>query len=263
MTQEIVQIDAFTSEPFRGNPAAVCLMEEPASKDWMKLVAREMNLSETAFLYPIEDGFHLRWFTPKTEVDLCGHATLATAHFLFEEDRVPSDKPVRFKTRGGWLSAVKNGDWIELDFPANPPVERSLPGELFEALKVTPVFAGMYPKGYFVVVEHDDIVRKLVPDLAVIEKLPEPKVCVTAPDTTGRADFVSRLFAPALGINEDPVNGNSHTALTPYWAGRLGKEELTAYQASERGGILKVKNRGDRVTIAGQAVTVLRGRLLG
>jgi PhzF family phenazine biosynthesis protein len=260
--QEIVQVDAFTGEAYAGNPAAVCIMKGPADEAWMQQVAREMNLSETAFLYPIEGGYHLRWLTPRAEVDLCGHATLATAHFLVQEGIESGKKPIRFKTRSGWVSALRNGSWIELDFPANPPKEADPPSELLDALGVTPEYFGLYPKAYFVQVGDDTIVRKLRPDMTALEKLPETKVSVTAIDSTGKADFISRLFAPALGIPEDPVNGNSHTALTPYWAGKLGKKELLAHQASERGGVLKLRLRGNRVTIAGQAVTVMRGKLL-
>jgi len=262
MVQEIVQVDAFTGEAYAGNPAAICVMPGPADEDWMRKVAREMNLSETAFLYPIEGGYHLRWLTPKAEVDLCGHATLATAHFLFEDSREPDDRPIRFQTRSGWVSASRNGSWIVLDFPANPPREAQPPEGLVEALGVEPVYTGVYPKAYLVQVEDDSIVRKLQPDFRLLESLPSPKTCVTAPDSTGPADFVSSLFAPALGIPEDPVNGNSHTALTPYWSGELGKRELLAHQVSERGGVLKLKFRDDRVNIAGQAVTVMRGKLL-
>ncbi len=262
MVQEVIQVDAFSSEPYAGNPAAVCVMERPADEDWMWKVAREMNLSETAFLYPIEGGYHLRWLTPRAEVDLCGHGTLSAAHVLFDEGIAPSDRPVRFNTRSGWVSAAKNGDWIELDFPSNPPQEAEPPEGLMVALGVRPEFFGLYPKAYFVQVESDAVVRGLDPDMTALEKLPETKVCVTAADSTGKADLVSRLFAPAIGIPEDPVNGNSHTALTPYWAARLGKKELLAHQVSERGGVLKLRLRDDRVTIAGHAVTVMRGKLL-
>lgn len=262
MVQEVIQVDAFASEPYAGNPAAVCILKRPADDGWMRKVAREMNLSETAFLYPIEGGYHLRWLTPKAEVDLCGHATLATAHVLFEQGREPANRPIRFKTRSGWVSAAKNGPWIELDFPANPPKEAKPPEGLLQALGVTPEFCGVYPKAYFVQIADDAVVRKLDPDMTALSKLPSPKVCVTAADSTGQADFISRLFAPALGVPEDPVNGNSHTALTPYWSARLGKTELLAHQASERGGVLKLRLRDDRVTIAGKAVTVFRGTLL-
>ncbi len=262
MIQKIIQVDAFASQPYTGNPAAVCVMEGPADEDWMRKVACEMNLSETAFLYPIEGGYHLRWLTPKAEVDLCGHGTLATAHALFDEGLEAGDGPIRFKTRSGWVSAARNGQWIELDFPANPPKQAEPPEGLAKALGVRPEFFGIYPKAYFVQVADDSKVRGLNPDMTALEKLAESKVCVTAADSTGKADFVSRLFAPAIGIPEDPVNGNSHTALTPYWAAKLGKKELLAHQVSERGGVLKLHLRDDRVTIAGQAVTVMRGKLL-
>ena len=259
---EIVQIDAFTSEPFKGNPAAVCLMDAPGNDDWMKNVAREMNLSETAFLYPIEGGYHLRWLTPNSEVDLCGHGTLATAHFLFEDEHEPTDKSIKFKTRVGWVSASKEGDYIALDFPVNIPEEIDAPQDIHEALGAEAIYVGRYPKAYLVELVNDSAVRELKPDLTALESLDQPKICVTAKDSTGKADFVARLFAPAIGIPEDPVNGNSHTALTPYWSAKLGKETLKSHFVSERGGEIKVKLDGNRVKISGQAVTVMRARLL-
>ncbi len=223
MPHEIVQIDAFTAEPYAGNPAAVCLLDAPGDEAWMRKVAREMNLSETAFLYPIEGGYRLRWFTPRAEVDLCGHATLATAHFLFEEGIAPGAEPVRFKTRSGWVSATNAGSLVELEFPINHLEETTPPQGLVEALGVHPTYVGGYPNAYLVVIDSETAVRELDPDLTALSRLPRPKVCATAPDGTGRADFVARLFAPALGVPEDPVNGNSHTVLAPYWSEKLGK----------------------------------------
>lgn len=260
--QDIVIVDAFSAAPFSGNPAAVCVLAASADESWMRLLAREMNLSETAFVYPIEGGWHLRWFTPKVEADLCGHATLATAHMLFEDGHVPTDRPIRFFTRSGWVSVSREGSWLELDFPINRPEPIDPPPDLLAALGIDAVsYVGHYPSAYLVEVDSDPIVRNLRPDFTALAKLPRPKVCVTAADSSGRADFVSRLFAPAIGVNEDPVNGNSHTALTPYWAAKLGKDRLVAHQASERGGVLKLHLRGERVGIAGQAVIVMRGRL--
>jgi PhzF family phenazine biosynthesis protein len=259
--QAIVQIDAFTDRPFSGNPAAVCLMNEPGDETWMRKVAQEMNLSETAFLYPYEDGYHLRWLTPKAEVDLCGHATLATAHFLYEDGLAAPEEPVRFFTRSGWVSVSKDGPWLQLHFPTRPPQQIKPPRALLDALGLEAEFVGTYPGGYFVVAETDMAVRTVDPDMKALEQLAQPKCCVTAADSTGHADFISRLFAPALGIPEDPVNGNSHTALTPYWAERLGKRRLLARQASARGGELRLTLTDEGVIIAGQAVTVLRGQL--
>lgn len=259
---EIVQIDAFTSEPFKGNPAAVCLMDGPGDEEWMKKIAREMNLSETAFLYSIDGGYHLRWLTPNSEVDLCGHGTLATAHMLFEDGHEPADRPINFKTRVGWVSASKEDDYIILDFPVNKPEKIEAPPNLIEALGSEAIYAGRYPKAYLVELANDSAVRQLRPNFSALEKLEQPKVCITAADSSGTADFVARLFAPAIGIPEDPVNGNSHTALTPYWSAKLGKDNLISHYVSERGGKIKVRLDGDRVKISGQAVTVMRARLL-
>ncbi len=261
--QEIVIVDAFSAVPFSGNPAAVCVMTTPADETWMRRLAREMNLSETAFVYPTEGGWHLRWFTPKVEADLCGHATLATAHLLFEDSHVPPDRPIRFFTRSGWVSVSREGSWLELDFPTHQPEPVNPPPGLLAALGIDCAsYVGQYPSAYFVEIDSDQAVRDLRPDFTALANLPRPKVCVTAVDSTGRGDFVSRLFAPAVGVNEDPVNGNSHTALTPYWAGKLGKGRLLAHQASERGGELRLRLLGERVGIAGQAVIVMRGRLV-
>jgi PhzF family phenazine biosynthesis protein len=263
MSIEVHRIDAFTSEPFKGNPAAVCRLDGPADEGWMRNVAKEMNLSETAFFYPIDGGYHLRWFTPKAEVDLCGHATLATAYYLFENEVEPVDKPVRFNTRSGWVSAVPEGDWIVMDFPANPPQQIEEPQRLAEALGVQAIsYVGAYPKAYLVEVADDSVVRSLKPDMQRIQQFPVQKICVTASDSTGHADIVSRLFAPAIGIYEDPVNGNSHTALAPYWSQKLGKTELLSHYASQRGGEVRVHHEGDRVRIAGQAVTSLAGHMV-
>lgn len=259
---EIIQIDAFTSEPYKGNPAAVCLMKGPGNEKWMKLVAREMNLSETAFLYPIKGGYHLRWLTPKSEVDLCGHATLATAHFLYENGHAPIDQPISFKTRVGWVSATKDGDFITLDFPVNRPKKIKAPSALLKALGVKADYVGTYPNAYLVELSSAKAVRELKPDLKALEKLNVLKVCVTAKSDSKKYDFISRLFAPKLGIPEDPVNGNSHTALIPYWCNLLNKSKLRSYYASERGGELFVRLDSDRVKISGKAVTAMRASLL-
>ncbi len=258
---EIVLIDAFTSISFKGNPAAVCLMDQPGDEDWMKKIAREMNLSETAFLYPFEGGYHLRWLTPTSEVDLCGHGTLATAHMLYEDGHEPADRPIKFKTRVGWVSANKEDDYIILNFPVNTPEEIEAPTDLLDAIGAEASYVGIYPKSYLVELESDSIVRGLKPNLTALEKLDRPKVCVTAYDSSGVADFVSRLFAPAIGIPEDPVNGNSHTALTPYWSAKLGKETLISHYVSERGGEIKVKLDPNCVKISGKALTVSRSKI--
>ena len=207
MSQKIIQVDAFTNQPFRGNPAAVCLMEKAADEMWMQNGALEMNLSETAFLYPIDGGYYLRWFTPKAEVNLCGHATLASAHVLFNDGYVDMNSTIKFNTRSGWLYAVKEDDWIVLDFPNIPPKQIEKPKGIAEIIGAEPLYAGVFSKDTFVELESDEIVRSLKPNLSAFSKLPNPDLVVTAVDSTGQADFVSRFFAPSVGINEDPVTG--------------------------------------------------------
>jgi PhzF family phenazine biosynthesis protein len=263
MAQQIVHIDAFTSEPFAGNPAAVCLLPAPADDGWMQLVAREMNLSETAFLHGADGGFGLRWFTPAVEVDLCGHATLASAHFLWEEGHLSTGEKARFHTRSGLLTATRlDGGWIEMDFPATPPEPASPPDGLLEALDAEPVFVGKTRWDYLIELESAAAVRDLSPDFTVLRQIPVRGSIVTARSDTADFDFVSRFFAPAAGIDEDPVTGSSFSALGPYWQAKLGKDDLRVYQASARGGAAGVRPRGDRVLIAGQAVTVMRAELV-
>jgi PhzF family phenazine biosynthesis protein len=262
MGLRIVQVDAFTDTPFRGNPAAVCLVPEPQSDLWMQLVAREMNLSETAFLHRQKDGFSLRWFTPTVEVDLCGHATLASAHVLWEDGHLEPDQQARFHTRSGLLTADRRGAWIEMDFPAKREEPAPAPPGLAEALGVTPKYVGRNQFDYLVELEAAEAVRSLKPDHTALAKLPVRGVIVTSRSATHEFDFVSRFFAPGSGIPEDPVTGSAHCALGPFWAARLGKKELVAYQASTRGGVVRVRLADDRVLLGGQAVTVLRGELV-
>ena len=257
----IYQVDAFTSEPFRGNPAAVCILDKVRTAEWMQSLAAEMNLSETAFLLRRDDGFALRWFTPSVEVDLCGHATLASAHVLWLEEEPSS--VLLFHTKSGMLSAAREGDWITLDFPAKPEERADPPAELLQSLGVTnPVYAGRNAFDYIVEVESEEAVRALTPDHARLRQIPVRGVMVTSRSSNGEFDFVSRFFAPGSGIDEDPVTGSAHCCLAPYWASRLGKNELVAYQASPRGGVVRVKVEGDRVMLGGRAVTILRGELL-
>jgi PhzF family phenazine biosynthesis protein len=258
----LLQIDAFTDQPFRGNPAAVCLLDRERDTAWMQSVGAEMNLSETAFLLPRDDGWSLRWFTPAVEVDLCGHATLASAHALWAEGLLPHDQQARFHTRSGLLTASRDGEWIELNFPATLETRSDAPPGLLESLGIKkPVYVGKNKFDYLVEVETEDEVRALDPDHAQLRKIPVRGVIVTSRGTNGKHDFVSRFFAPGSGIDEDPVTGSSHCCLTPYWAARLGKKELLAYQASRRGGIVRVRLDGDCVRLGGRAVTILRGEL--
>lgn len=256
-----VQVDAFTDQPYGGNPAAVGVLTEAQPDEWMQRVAQEMNLSETAFLLPEGDGYRLRWFTPTVEVDLCGHATLASAHTLWSEGHLAPDQEARFYTRSGLLTAQRQGDWIELNFPADAPQPITTPEGLADALGATPVAVVENALGYLVELDQAATVRDLQPDFAALGQFPVHGVIVTS---RGEApyDFVSRFFAPALGINEDPVTGSAHCGLSPYWREKLGKTSFLAYQASARGGVLQVEDRGDRVVLRGQAVTILRGELL-
>jgi PhzF family phenazine biosynthesis protein len=237
-------------------------MERPADEDWMRRVAAEMNLSETCFLYPYEHGYHLRWLTPKTEVNLCGHGTLASAHVLYSEGHVPPGEDIHFFTRSGWVSVSSSDGWITLHFPRQDAVEMEPPDGLLDALGVKPLFVGSYKGGALVQVATETEVRGVQPDFGKLLGMDHEKNCVTALADTAGVDFVSRLFAPKLGINEDPVNGNSHTVLPSFWAERLNKSEFVAHQASERGGELRLRLDGDTVHLSGRAVSVMHGELI-
>lgn len=262
MSQELVHVDAFADRPFSGNPAAVCLLDEPGETAWMQKVARELGLSETAFLWAAGDGYELRWFTPAVEVDLCGHATLAAAHVLWESGRLGGDAPARFRTRSGPLAATCRDGWIELDFPARPAEACEWPEGLEEVLGTGIVGVGRSADDLLVEVAHAGAVRGLAPDLRELGSYAVRGVIVTAPSGDRRFDFVSRFFAPAAGLDEDPVTGSAHCTLGPFWGERLGKAELVGYQASARGGVVRVRLAGERVILAGRAVTVLRAELL-
>ena len=258
----IYQVDAFSERPFAGNPAAVCILPKPRDERWMQDVAREMNLSETAYLVKQTDGFNLRWFTPAVEVELCGHATLASAHILWEEGPLRPQQQARFHTLSGLLTAERKGGWIELDFPAKLEEPAAAPPGLTTALGVTPKYVGKNKFDYLVEVDSEEIVRGIKPDFTLLATIPVRGVIVTGGATTSSYDFVSRFFAPRSGVNEDPVTGSAHTCLGPFWAKRLRKTELVGYQASARGGVVRVRVGKDRVYLGGQAVTVLRDELL-
>lgn len=263
----IYQVDAFTSTPFAGNPAAVCFLERAHSEEWMQRVAAEMNLAETAFLSPLDDGYSLRWFTPTVEVPLCGHATLASAHTLWESGRLPVDGKARFHTASGLLTARRAGHLIELDFPAIPTVPGQLPEAAHAALGVAPVAVYSTPSGtveHFFVVElaAEEEVRAARPDFRALGRAVDAGVILTARSSSAEFDFVSRFFAVNFGIDEDPVTGAAHCCLAPYWSGKLEKTEMTGYQASARGGVVGVRIEGDRVALLGEAVTVMRGALI-
>jgi len=261
---ELFQVDAFTSEPFKGNPAAVCVLDSAMSNvsaDWMQRVAAEMNLAETAFVKAKDDHFHLRWFTPTVEVDLCGHATLATSHVLWETGRVAADQACVFDSKSNVLRAYRVGGNIQLDFPAAPPMAQAAPAGLLQALGVQAKYVGLSNFDFMVEVDSAATVRNMSPDMNGLMSLRSRGVIVTAADESGEFDFVSRFFGPAIGIDEDPVTGSAHCTLGPYWMERLGKSELKAWQASSRGGGMQVTVCGDRVKLLGEAVTVLRGEL--
>lgn len=270
MPHPIYQVDAFTHRPFAGNPAAVCVLDGPAPVPWMQAVAQEMNLSETAFVhvesYPDGDGYRLRWFTPTVEEELCGHATLASAHILWREGHAPLDQTIRFFSRSGILTAVRRDDWIELDFPALPELPQPPQPDLLAALGIAPASVRHFGRShldYLVEVASAQEVRDLIPDFGRLRGIDARGIIVTAPaEPAAEYDFVSRFFAPADGIDEDPVTGSAHCCLAPFWAGRLGKSEMVGFQASARGGEVRVRLVGDRVRLLGQAVTVLRGTLL-
>lgn len=261
MGQILHVVDAFTCTPFAGNPAAVCLREQPADESWMKSVAREMNLSETAFLHPIPGGFSLRWLTPAVEVKLCGHATLASAHTLWMTGTVPPEEPVRFHTLSGWLTCRREGEWIAMDFPAVKGHMTEAPAGLAAALGAEPRSCVRNAMDLLIEVADEATVRGLSPNFSALALLPVRGVVVTSRSTAEKYDFVSRFFAPAAGVNEDPVTGSAHCALGPFWQERLGKSDFTAYQASARGGTVKVSVRGDRVILRGQAVLMSRVEL--
>ncbi|WP_040379237.1 PhzF family phenazine biosynthesis protein [Dethiobacter alkaliphilus] len=258
----IYTVDSFTEKPFSGNPAAVCRLSGPKEESWMQQVAREMNLSETAFIYPEGDGFNLRWFTPTTEVDLCGHATLAAAHILWEQNYLQQGAVAKFYTKSGLLTAEYVKDLIVLSFPVEAPVETEVPDYIIKALDVTPLFAGRNRLDYIIEVDSADTVRRLKPDFAQLRDMGLRGVMVTSRDRGADYDFISRYFAPGAGIEEDPVTGSAHCCLGPYWMSKLNKNRFVAYQASERGGTVLVEVLDDRVKLGGTAVTVLKGELL-
>ena len=258
MSYELFQVDAFADRIFHGNPAAVCLVDEIKSESWMQHLADEMNLSETAFVSPRSDGFSLRWFTPVAEVDLCGHATLASAHILWEQGRLDKQQPARFRTRSGWLTAYLRGLEIEMDFPAQPAQAATSPPGLEASLGVEAEWVGRNSVDFLVVVGSDDVVRGLQPNFSGLARLDCRVVIVTSASSDPGFDFVSRCFAPRLGVNEDPVTGSAHCCLGPYWGKRLGREQLVGYQASSRGGRVAVGLQGDRCLLRGRAITVFR-----
>jgi PhzF family phenazine biosynthesis protein len=262
MGQRITVVDAFTHVAFAGNPATVCVLTEPTTDVWMQSVAREMKHSETAFCIPLQDGgFRLRWFTPGGEVRLCGHATLAAAHVLWEEGWLEHRKTAHFSTLSGELTATPLGRVIELDFPARPPSEVEAPAGLLDSLGVTASWVGRDVDDYLVLLADEAAVRACNPDFGPLSSVETRGIIITAPAERDDVDFVSRFFAPRLGIDEDPVTGSAHCSLAPFWAERLDKTQMAARQLSTRGGELEVELADDRVKLRGTCVTTLRGNL--
>jgi PhzF family phenazine biosynthesis protein len=262
MSLPIFHVDAFTDKPFAGNPAAVCLLDGERPDGWMQQLAAEMNLSETAFVRPQNDGFRLRWFTPKIEVELCGHATLASAHILWQEGHAAPGETIRFHTRSGVLTAARADGLIELDFPLVPEQPAEPPAELAGALGVAFIYVGKGRFDYLLEIESEAVLRSLTPNFERLRSLPVRGLIVTSRSSRPAFDFVSRFFAPGAGIDEDPVTGSAHCCLAAYWRKKLHKETFVAYQASARGGVVRVRIRGDRAILGGQAVTVSKGEIL-
>jgi len=260
---QLFQVDSFTEKPFKGNPAGVCILEKPASEKWMQDLAMEMNLAETAFIYPKDGGYHLRWFTPIAEVELCGHATLATAHILFETGILNRDQTAIFQTISGQLTVIKQNDLLEMNFPATPAQSCPVPDNLQKALGSCKIrWSGKNDFDFLLELESEAIVTKMQPDFGLLKKVDKRGVIITAKSDNPEYDFISRFFAPAVGIDEDPVTGSAHCTLGPYWSAKLNKPNFTAYQASRRGGIVQVELIGDRVLLRGKAVTVFQINLV-
>lgn len=260
---KIYQVDAFASERYKGNPAAICFPTERLTGEDMIQIAMEMNLSETAYLWKKDDDrYDLKWFTPEMEVSLCGHATLASAHVLWAKGLVPEDTSIRFDTLSGELIATKDKEWIVLDFPVGKLENSTGDEHLIEALGVVPIQIASDPITYVVEVDTPEEVIKCTPNLELLKKAGREEVIVTSKSTDDAYDFVSRFFGPAIGVDEDPATGSAHTYLAPYWAKKLGKTSLIGHQVSKRTGILKCQLKNDRVEISGQCVTVLEGELV-
>ena len=261
MSIAMYQVDAFSGRAFAGNPAAVCLLDAEKPADWMQSIAAEMNLSETAFITPRNSGYDLRWFTPKAEVNLCGHATLASAHVLWECGLVEVQQPIEFYTNSGILSTQYRSGLIEMNFPAESAQRYEPPEDLLEVFGIPPQEVLKCQSDYMLVLESEATVQNLQPDFSRLEKFDLRGVIVTAKSDSHEYDFVSRFFAPRVGINEDPVTGSAHCVLAPYWAAKLAKHDLIARQLSQRGGVLDLSLQNDRVLIRGEACTVLKGEL--
>jgi PhzF family phenazine biosynthesis protein len=258
----IYQVDAFTAEPFKGNPAGVCILQKEVSKKWMQNVAAEMNLSETAFIVKAGDKYKIRYFSPESEVPLCGHATLASAHILFQTGMVSREKTIIFTASVGDLFINISGNWIIMNFPAYTVEPMQIPSSAAKLIGIKPVELYRTSHGWTLALfNNEDDIRNLKPDFNMMKNSPFGDLIVTAPSEDTNFDFCVRCFAPAIGINEDPVTGSAHCALTPFWHEKTGREEFISRQVSKRSGILKVALKGDRVEIAGHAKTIFKAEM--
>ena len=255
-------VDSFTDKPFSGNPAAIFILEEDIPDELMQSIASEVNLSETSFVIRKDDVFNLRWFTPTKEAGLCGHATLAAAHILWEVGVLDTKEEAVFETKSGILKARKNSDLIEMDFPIESPSEIDGPKELLKAIEYEPIFIGKNRMDYLAVYENEEVIRKAIPNFEYLKKLDCRGLIISAKSSSDKYNFVSRFFAPNSGIDEDPVTGSAHCCLAPFWSKRLGKKELTGFQVSKRGGIVHTKLEDDKVVLSGKAVTVMKSKML-
>jgi PhzF family phenazine biosynthesis protein len=258
----IYQVDAFTSEPFRGNPAGVCILDYEPSIVWMQNIAMEMNLSETAFVYPRENCRIIRFYTPEAEIQLCGHATLSASHILYEERIINNDKEIKFSSKAGDLLIRKHGDWITMDFPAYKLERMNITSEFETVAGIKP--QELYRSGWgwtLALLSSEEEIRKMSPIFSLMKNSEFGDLIVTAPSSDKNYDFCVRCFAPALGINEDPVTGSAHCALVPFWSEKTGRNDFISHQVSRREGILKVSLKGERVEISGQAKTILKAEL--
>ncbi|WP_416150179.1 PhzF family phenazine biosynthesis protein [Salipaludibacillus sp. HK11] len=252
-------LNTFTDQAFKGNPAAVCMLREKKDSSWMQSIAKEMNLPVTAFINQFKNDYYLRWFTPSMEIPICGHGTLASSFFLWEKGYVKKEKNIAFHTKSGVLKSQLIDNWVKLEFPSILEEKIIAPDLLINALGVEPTYVGKNQFDYLVELKSEDIVRNLIPNINLIAQLPVRGVIVTSHSNSNDFDFVSRFFSPAQGLNEDYVTGSAHCCLGPYWKSRLQKSEFTAYQASDRGGIIKVKLIDDKVLLSGKAVIVFEG----
>lgn len=259
---EIFLVDAFASAPFTGNPAAILPLDGPVTDEWMQAIAMEMNQAETAFLWPEEEAYRLRWFTPSVEVDLCGHATLAAASLLWESDRLPAGEEAVFLTRSGTLRCSQAGTSIRMNFPAEPVAEQPAPTDPLTLFRAPAVWYGANRMDHLAILADETAVRTAVPDMTAIRELECRGLIITAKADEGRDyDFVSRFFAPQSGVPEDSVTGSAHCGLAPLWSERLRRTNLRGYQSSRRGGYVEMEMRGDRVILGGHAITTLHGHL--